>query len=58
MVAEQFYEENKENVLTPIHPSYTVSATNSEVDKVMINNFINTLAEIALSIATREEADK
>jgi hypothetical protein len=57
-VIEEFPEENKENALTPILPSYTVSATNSEVDKVIINNFINTLAEIALSIASRKEADK
>jgi hypothetical protein len=57
-VVDEFPENNEANALTPIHLSYTVSATNSEVDKVMINNFINTLAEIALSIATREEADK
>jgi hypothetical protein len=57
-VAEAFPENNGEKSLTCIPPSYTVSATNGEVDKVMVNNFINTLAEIALSIASREEAGK
>ena len=57
-MVEESPENTGENVLTPIQPSYTVSATNGEVDRVIINNFINTLAEIALSIASREEAEK
>ena len=53
------FPENKDGkALTPIHPSYTVSATNGEIDKVMIRNFINTLAEVALSVASREGAEK
>jgi hypothetical protein len=58
MAVEQFPENNHGNALTPIHSSYTVSATNGEVDKVIIKNFINALAEIALSVASREEAEK
>ena len=46
------------NGLTGINPEYTVSAANepetSEVDKVMIDHFINKLAEVALNIASRE----
>jgi hypothetical protein len=57
-MVDGFPENGGEKSLTPIQPSYTVSATNGEVDKVMINNFINTLAEIALSVASRKEADK
>ena len=56
-------EEKQEDVLTCIHPAYTVSANLeyelSEADKIMIDNLINTLAEIALSIASREsESDE
>ena len=51
-------EKKNENVLTCIHNTYTVSDTTetgtSEVDKIMIKAFLQTLAEIALSIAVRE----
>jgi hypothetical protein len=44
--------------LTSIHHMYTLAATDeaktSEVDKVIVRRFIETLAEIALSIASRK----
>jgi len=54
--------ENNENkrpyVLTCIHDAYTLSTTqdddSSEVDKVIIANFLQTLAEIALTVAFRD----
>lgn len=42
------------DVLTGIPPAYTLSATN-EVEDMMINNFLNTLAEVSLSVASRKE---
>ena len=57
-MVEEIPESSEEKALTPIRHLYTLSATNGEVDKVIINNFINTLAEIALSIASREGAEK
>ena len=53
-MAEEFPENNDLNVLTGIHPSYTLSGTQNEVDELMIKNFLNTLAETALAIASRE----
>jgi hypothetical protein len=45
-------------VLTSIHRTYTLAATNepegSEVDRLMVKNFIETLAEVSLSIAIRK----
>ena len=56
------HDNNDENVLTGIHPAYTVSATpeseSSEVDKIMIDNFLHTLAEVSLSIASRNSEVK
>ncbi|MFC1917232.1 hypothetical protein ACFLXH_01075 [Chloroflexota bacterium] len=51
-------EEESENVLTGIPSSYTVSATHedtSEIDEIMIKHFLETLADIALSIASRKD---
>ena len=52
-------EKTNENVLTGIRDAYTVSATteteSSEVNKLMIKTFLETLADISLSIATRKE---
>ena len=51
-------EERYENVLTGIPTSYTVSATyedSREINELMIKNFLNTLADIALSIASRKD---
>jgi hypothetical protein len=57
-VISELPDYSSPDALTPIPIPYTVSATRGEVDKVMIKNFINTLAEIALSIASREETNK
>jgi hypothetical protein len=52
-------QNNIENLdptaLTSIRDLYTLSPTqeDSEADRIMIQNFIQTLAEIALSIASR-----
>ena len=47
--------ENSQKSLTCIPSPYTLSATNegSEVDGLAVKEFLNTLAEIALSIASR-----
>ncbi|MDD4860059.1 MAG: hypothetical protein PHR56_07665 [Dehalococcoidales bacterium] len=53
-MADDFQGDFSRDVLTGIHPSYTVSATpDDEVNQLMINHFLNTLAEIALAIASR-----
>ncbi len=45
--------------LTSIHHTYTLAATDkaetSEVDKVIIRHFLETVAEIALSVASRKQ---
>jgi len=46
-----------EKVLTSIHGTYTLSNTEehyNEVDRLIVKNFLNTLAEIALAIASRK----
>jgi len=54
---ERFSKNKREDVLTGIPFAYTVSATpeseSSEVDEIMIREFLQTLAEISLSIASR-----
>lgn len=47
--------------LTGIHPCYTLASTpepGSETDRLMIDNFLITLAEIALSVASRNLREK
>ena len=50
-------EKRRESVLTGIQSAYTVSATpetnTSEVDEIMIKEFLQTLADISLAIASR-----
>ena len=46
-------ENGGENLLTSIRDAYTLAATN-EVEALMVNNFLNTLAEIALAVASRK----
>jgi hypothetical protein len=41
------------DVLTSIHDAYTLSTT-QDIDEIMKNNFLETLAAISLSIATRK----
>ena len=48
--------ENSAKSLTCIRQPYTLASTaeqGSEIDKLMIDNFLTTLAEISLSIASR-----
>lgn len=55
-------ENNQENIrpesLTCIHSPYTISDTHNEVERLTIKNFLNTLAEIALAIASKEALNK
>jgi hypothetical protein len=49
-----------EKVLTCIHRPYTLSNTEerfNEVDKLTVKHFLNTLAEIALAIASRKSKE-
>ena len=46
-------ENPDEKSLTCIHPPYTMAGTTDEVHELMIKNFLNTLADIAISIASR-----
>jgi hypothetical protein len=49
---------NLEGVLTSIRNMYTLSTTPdqnaSEAEKIMIENFLQTLSEVALTIASRK----
>jgi hypothetical protein len=53
--------DNSEIALTSIRDSYTLPCTpesnGSQVDKIMIENFLQTLSEIALAIAARKAQD-
>ena len=53
-MTQQNSEKSQES-LTCIHSPYTLSATNEgrEVDELAVKEFLSTLAEIALSIASR-----
>jgi len=50
-----------ENVLTGIRDAYTVFATNEpgtgEMNQIIVKNFLETLAEISLSIAIRNRGE-
>lgn len=52
--------DNSESALTSIHETYTLPCTQSgegsEVDIIMVNNFLQTLSEIALAIAARKNS--
>ena len=54
---EDSLKDNKE-LLTSIPDPYTLSNTTpeetGECDKIIINQFLNTLAEIALNVASRK----
>ncbi len=49
-------EKVSQEALTSIRDMYTLSATDepSEVDDIMIKEFIKTLAEVSMEIASRE----
>jgi hypothetical protein len=50
-------ENHKDKALTRIHPSYTLSDTpepdSNETESLIVKNFLDTLAEVSLSIASR-----
>ena len=53
--------EDREKALTSIHGTYTLSNTEerfNEFDKLAVKHFLNTLAEIALAIASRKAHNK
>ena len=51
-------ENNRQNLLTCIHQTYTLASPQekaiSEAEKLMINNFLETLADVAISVASRQ----
>jgi hypothetical protein len=60
MEPENNSPDNSKKVLTSIHGMYTLSNTeeyDSEVDMLTVKNFLNTLAEIALAIASRKDQE-
>ena len=60
-VARDKPENYEEKALTCIHPAYTLSDTpepdSNETESLIVKKFLNTLAEIALSIASRKNGD-
>jgi len=50
-------ENREEKALTCIHPSYTLSDTlepdSNETESLIVKNFLNTLADVSISIASR-----
>ena len=54
--------QNSENALTSIRGAYTLASTpsaeGSEVDIIMITNFLQTLSEVALAVASRKWAQQ
>ena len=55
---DRFPENTGEGMLTCIHDAYTVSGTNDEVEALIVKNFLNILAEVALAVALREVKDR
>lgn len=61
MEPENNTEFDNETLLTRIHRTYTLSNTPESVnksDELIVKNFLNTLAEVALSIAQRRLMSK
>ena len=56
MVPPENIKNESENLLTGIRDAYTLAATN-EVEAMIIKHFLNTLAEVALAIASRKAAE-
>ena len=52
--------ENDPALLQNLYFSYTLSATaqGSETDTLMINNFLTTLADVAIAVASRNLREK
>jgi hypothetical protein len=57
---EQRRESTPDGRLTSIHTPYTLAATPkaSEVDELMIRHFIETIAEVALAVASRKMGER
>ena len=57
MEPEKNLLDDEKKALTSIHDMYTLSTTQNggEADEVMVKNFLNTLAEVALSVAARKD---
>ncbi len=54
-------EKHEEKALTCIHSAYTLFDTpepeSTETESLIVKNFLNTLAEISLSISSRKNGD-
>ena len=55
-------KNNTDNLLTRIHDTYTLLNTTepdyNQSDQLIIDNFLHTLAQIAVSIAARKKANE
>ena len=51
-------ENDSQNLLTSGHDAYTLASTNEqdadETERIMVQNFLRTLAELALAVASRK----
>lgn len=56
------HPENFDHLLTGIHDAYTLANTpaqnGGEIDQLMIENFLGTLAEVAVNITSRRKRDE
>jgi len=55
-VTDNNHNNQPPNGLTGIHPAYTMGHQNDRYDEVsalMVNHFLNTLAEVSLAVAAR-----
>ena len=60
METDKVLPDNGKKVLTSIRDLYTLSNTEecyNEVDRLIVRNFLNTLAEIAMAIASRKSKE-
>lgn len=59
---ESFSQDNREGLLTCIPQAYTVGDTSEpeseEMNELIVKNFIKTLAEVSLNIASRKVKEK
>lgn len=50
-------EDSRQNALTSIRDTYTLAATPenaNELDEIIVRHFLNILAEVAMTIASRK----
>jgi hypothetical protein len=59
---EEMSQIGAENPLTRIRDAYTLAATNehagNEIEDLMVRHFIETLAEVAMSVASRHAGER